>query len=171
MSDEPAPKPKRVQSEAEKARARERAKAWYADPENREKAKERTKKWREENREASAAHSRKWREANPDKRRGVWVRSRYGLSLEQFDYLEARPATCDSCGAPIEGLKSHIDHEHRDEPHPDRIDSRGHGRIRGKLCSNCNCAAGFLGDSPERARLLAEYLDRVTDPEWDYFAQ
>lgn len=32
--------------------------------------------------------------------------------------------------------------------------------VRGLLCTQCNCAAGLLGDGPARARSLASYLDR-----------
>lgn len=35
--------------------------------------------------------------------------------------------------------------------------------IRGLLCTQCNCAAGLLGDDAERARALAGYVERWSD--------
>ena len=34
------------------------------------------------------------------------------------------------------------------------------GKIRQLLCSNCNPAIGFIKDSPELARKMADYLER-----------
>lgn len=136
----------RDRSEAEKEKNRERAKAWYADPANREIAKERSKRWREAHRVESAAHSKKWRDANPAKRRATWIRSKYQLTVEQYEGLLAHNGTCDSCRL---DPATHIDHDHAS------------GQFRGYLCAPCNWAAGHVKDDPIRARRLAEYLRRT----------
>lgn len=56
---------------------------------------------------------------------------------------------CQSCGDPCTYEKRVvIDHCHRT------------GVFRGLLCQACNVAAGWIRDSPERARKLATYLER-----------
>ncbi len=57
---------------------------------------------------------------------------------------------CFVCGIPeIECTrKLSLDHCH------------GTGIFRGWLCRNCNSAAGLLRDSPQIARILAEYIER-----------
>lgn len=35
--------------------------------------------------------------------------------------------------------------------------------VRGLLCTQCNCAAGLLGDDPDRALALARYVERWSD--------
>lgn len=59
---------------------------------------------------------------------------------------------CQSCGQLCSvDMRVRIDHCH---------DSN---TFRGLLCDGCNKAAGFLGDSPERALQLAAYLERHLD--------
>jgi hypothetical protein len=132
----------RVLSEDEKERARQRA-ALLAY--NRE--------WAARNREKANAYSKKWRDADPDRRAAVWIKSRHGLTDEQYDEILAHVGLCDACGAEFGGrIRRHIDHDHET------------GAFRGLLCGPCNQAAGLLRDSPERARKLGDYLDRVTGP-------
>lgn len=46
----------------------------------------------------------------------------------------------------------------------DRLLARDHhhvsGRFRDLLCLKCNLAIGLIGDDPDRARKIAEYLER-----------
>lgn len=92
---------------------------------------------------------------NPEKyfglRRGLHLRKKYGLTLEDYDaMLAAQGGGCAICGAEAPEHKSHaVDH--------DAIS----GRLRGILCENCNRAIGQLGHDPERIRAAADYLDRA----------
>ncbi len=79
-------------------------------------------------------------------RRHYKLRSKYGLSLDQFKAALAEqrglcantactePATC-------------VDHDHAT------------GRVRKLLCKHCNLALGGLQENPERIRGLARYAE------------
>lgn len=55
---------------------------------------------------------------------------------------------CEVCGAADSGERSlSIDHDHQS------------GQLRGVLCAKCNSAIGMAGDSPERLRQLADYIE------------
>ena len=62
---------------------------------------------------------------------------------------------CDACGVPeVEcNGKLCMDHDHNIETN----------NFRGFLCAACNKAAGYLKDSPEIMRNLAEYIERFKD--------
>jgi Recombination endonuclease VII len=75
----------------------------------------------------------------------------YGLTESEQDALfVSQDGKCACCGDPIEQYDRHtsLDHDHRT------------GKVRGFTCRYCNLAVGVVRDSPERARLLAQYLDR-----------
>lgn len=76
-------------------------------------------------------------------RRLVHVRLKYGLTPEEYDEL-MQPGVCSACGG-AEDLT--IDHNHEN------------GHPRGVLCGDCNLAAGKAGDSADRLRAIADYLD------------
>lgn len=109
-----------------------------------------------------------WRKSNPEKWRSYRVKywkkhkvklsaerrrrrlADYGLTPEQFDAIvEAQGGRCRICGDPPTGRwkRLHVDHDHKT------------GAIRGLLCVGCNRAIGYLSDSPERARRVADYLE------------
>lgn len=57
--------------------------------------------------------------------------------------------TCVSCGRiPENPREIHLDH------------SKKTGVVRGFICDTCNVAIGMAGESPERLRLMASYLER-----------
>jgi hypothetical protein len=57
---------------------------------------------------------------------------------------------CMACGrVPEEARELHLDHNHDT------------GVVRGFLCDTCNVAIGMAGDSSERLRACADYLDRI----------
>lgn len=91
-------------------------------------------------------------------RRSRKLKSKYGLTVAQYDQLMAeqggRCAICGTSGPDAARWgKLVVDHDHET------------GEVRGLLCSNCNCAIGLLGDSPEVLRSAAEYLVRRGSPE------
>ena len=87
-------------------------------------------------------------------RRGNWrkaqLKSKYGLSLEQYDQLLAdQGGTCFICHKGNQGkLSNHplaVDHDHTT------------GRIRGLLCSVCNSKLGWYEGHKE---IIHTYLER-----------
>lgn len=90
--------------------------------------------WYQANREAALA-----------KGRLAHIRRQYGEA--GFEVAKRRDAGdgCDACGQRAGRMV--IDHCHET------------GSVRGLLCSPCNLILGAVGDSPERLRSLALYLD------------
>ncbi len=85
----------------------------------------------------------------PRCQRDVWMRRKYGISIDEFEaLLAAQGDRCAICGGPENGRQWHVDHHH------------GSGRVRGVLCDNCNRGLGHFGDDPERLRAAAAYVER-----------
>lgn len=88
------------------------------------------------------------------KNRDRWLRTKYGISLAEYEALLAvQDGRCAACrttdpGGPSPDVAFHVDHSHAD------------GRVRALLCRSCNCALGQLNDDPERIRALLAYLER-----------
>lgn len=80
----------------------------------------------------------------------------FGISLQDYnEMLEAQNYRCAVCEKP-HGSDIHsgkrtkglgVDHDHVT------------GEVRGLLCNDCNRGIGQLGDSPQRLRKAAEYLE------------
>lgn len=127
----------------------------YADPEKRrECARSWAQRMRERNPEKYREYQNRWRAAQtPERRRANRFKHRYGITAEQHKaMMDAQDGKCAVCMKPEEkkrGHYLHVDHCHKT------------GRVRGLLCSACNRAAGFLGDSAARLRRLADYLEGV----------
>lgn len=113
--------------------------------------REDTQKYRNKCRECfkqeRKAYMRKRRKTVPDppecplklKRRKV--KSRYGLTLEEYNKLLATP--CDICGAPAEVC----DHCHNTS------------KVRGGLCRKCNSLLGFARDNTKILSNAIKYLE------------
>lgn len=81
----------------------------------------------------------------------------FNMTAEDFVALLAR-GKCDVCGKSGDYRKGDlcIDHDHSCCPEP----AQSCGKcVRGLLCSQCNWAIGQAGDSPERLRAMADYLE------------
>jgi len=80
-----------------------------------------------------------------------WNLRKYGLTPEDYDrMLEAQDGLCAVCRTndlDRLGRRMHVDHCHNT------------GRVRGILCTRCNNAIGFAGESAQRLRDLATYLE------------
>lgn len=99
---------------------------------------------------------RVYRALRPDYFLDYLRKNKYGVSSEKFrEMSEMQKDVCAICGRPearkIRGKVTalSIDHCH---------DS---GKVRGLLCSDCNRGIGILGDSPERLRAAADYIERA----------
>jgi hypothetical protein len=88
---------------------------------------------------------------DPERARAKEARRRlrkYGLTEETYDELWASQDRRCLCGTDEPGPKGWcIDHCHQG------------GQVRAILCSNCNCALGFVKDNPATLRILADLLD------------
>ncbi len=116
--------------ECNKAKAKA---AYHADPEGRRE------------------YERKRRERFPDRDREQNYKSKYGITLAQYNEMHAaQGGVCRACKKPESRIATRhlaVDHCHRT------------GKIRGLLCSNCNRALGLLDDDISRLRSLADYLE------------
>ena len=128
--------------------------AWYQR--NREYALARTQRWRDANPEKYEEWRRRNREENRPRlseanRRGH-LRRKYGLSVEEYDFIRVvQGDLCAICGEEeIPGL--HIDHHHQS------------GLIRGLLCGKCNKAIGLLKEDPALFDAASSYLQRTQLP-------
>jgi hypothetical protein len=95
-------------------------------------------------------HSNYYRYRDPQKRRLEAIKSKYGLSPEEYQALvKAANRTCQTCGTP-EGddkpSKLVVDHCHAT------------GRVRGLICDRCNRALGLVGDNTQTLLNLITYL-------------
>lgn len=71
-------------------------------------------------------------------------------------YLELMSRTsCESCG---ETTKLVVDHDHSCHPGDRMCESC----IRGRLCNGCNTALGYVGESAQKLRQLANYIERFS---------
>jgi hypothetical protein len=102
--------------------------------------------------------SAKKREANPDYYRDYDLRKKYRITIVDYNkMLSEQNGVCAICGNPETRVDKRlnrvsnlaVDHCHET------------GKIRGLLCHACNAMLGQSGDSADRLRLGAAYLDRV----------
>lgn len=119
-------------------------------------------------RQCAAQAKRQWRVDNPERRKDTerryearnpnrHLRNRYGISLDTKRRLfERQGSRCGACGTTeprhprLSGESGWcLDHDHAT------------GAIRGVLCWRCNVALGYLDDSPERLRRMADYLENA----------
>lgn len=105
-------------------------------------------------RECVNTYSRAYHKRKPEVARGAArkyaLRSKYGLTLAQYDQmLAAQSGGCATCGAPeadSRGGLLHVDHCHVT------------GRVRSLLCSRCNTVLGRCEEDADLLRRLADYL-------------
>jgi len=117
-------------------RYRHRYEKYRAKPENRERARRRTKAWTK---------------ANPDRVRSRHLRRKYGITQERYDeLLRAQKGCCAICGARSPGSNRkvfNVDHNHRT------------GAVRGLLCGFCNRGIGNFKDSALLLKSAFKYLE------------
>ena len=106
--------------------------------------------------EKNREYLRQWRDANVERRKELaraWNLRLYGLRPEDYiDLYEQQHGRCKICGTSGEdfgGRRLHVDHDHDT------------GKVRGLLCGLCNTGIGHLGDSPERLRIAASYIEEA----------
>lgn len=136
---------------------------------NKDRMRERRKKWAKENsgliaqrrrerieadlsgewKARQAETVRNWQKNNPEKMKAAQLRKRlrvYGLSIGEYEArIRAQGSSCAICGTVTERLC--LDHCHKT------------GKLRGLLCDTCNKALGMLGDDAEGIRRALDYLN------------
>jgi hypothetical protein len=78
-----------------------------------------------------------------------WLRTEYGLTIEDYDaLLEKQGGACAVCQAPTgaQARRLHIDHDHET------------GKVRGLLCGPCNSALGLLREDPHILARMTSYI-------------
>jgi hypothetical protein len=89
--------------------------------------------------------------ANADKIREASRIKKYGVTPERYkELLAAQNDRCAIClDTLVGGKQTHIDHVHD-----------GVGRVRGLLCTRCNCGLGQFRESPEILAAATVYLKK-----------
>jgi len=86
---------------------------------------------------------------NPDTHRSYLYKTKYGITIEDYDKLLAlqggKCAICASTDPNGQG-RFHIDHNHET------------GKVRGLLCHRCNTGLGLFSDNPEILVKALQYL-------------
>jgi len=102
------------------------------------------------------ANERKRENYDPERERAAKLRSNYGLTLAQFDWMVRDQAgVCAICQREPGPRGFAVDHDHACCP-----GGKTCGQcVRGLLCSPCNQAIGMLGDDVETIRRAASYLE------------
>lgn len=89
---------------------------------------------------------------NQQKRREDVFKRKYGITFAQRDAMYAeQEGKCKVC-------ETHMTWDYRKDNtvHVDHCHTSG--EVKGLLCSNCNTAAGLLGENPEITAKLTAYL-------------
>lgn len=88
----------------------------------------------------------------PERQKDRALRSRYGVSLEDFNSMCAKQlGKCACCEKPLK--HSFVDHCHWT------------GKVRGILCPSCNSALGLFKDNIATLENAIQYLSRAADGE------
>lgn len=131
---------------------------YQANPEKyRESGRTYSRRYRENNPEKSKESLRVYRLTHPDaiknRRRRVWLRQGYGITLEEYQRMfAAQGGVCAICAEPETSTyrgkvrELGVDHCHIT------------GKVRGLLCSQCNVAIGKLRDDPALIRNALAYV-------------
>lgn len=94
-------------------------------------------------------YKEKKREYYKSKRRELFFKYKYNLSLEQIDELLVKQNhKCLICGRSLIETKRCIDHNHKT------------GKIRGILCCRCNTGLSFI-ENKEFLEMAINYLDKM----------
>lgn len=108
-------------------------------------------------RECSSKCHSDWRDRNPGKSRDRNLKSKYGISAEDYEALwEAQGCACGICGAAESGWATspwmHVDHDHST------------GAVRGLLCHNCNIMIGTIEKAGiDKLAAAQEWITRGAD--------
>lgn len=106
--------------------------------------------------QCASKHNAIYRDVNSVKVREWHLNYHYGITIEEYErMLQMQEGVCDLCKRPETAIDNRtgkvrplsIDHDHET------------GVVRALLCKNCNQALGFVKDSPELLRRMADYIE------------
>ena len=129
-------------------------KKYAEDPKYRRRKIAYSRKYRAAHKKKLAKRQRdKWKARRPACRARMWrkwhLKSKYGISLDDYKALLKRQrGRCAICRKRKARLC--VDHKGR--------------KVRGLLCSPCNCGLGFFRDDPKRMRKAIAYLKASLPP-------
>jgi hypothetical protein len=117
-----------------------------------DKLRKKNLKWAKDNPQKVRDNSRNWSHANPDRVRAMHVKTRYGLTPEQYNRLMfLQKGICAGCSNPA----TCVDHDHNCCP-----GERSCGKcVRGLLCKACNSTLGLAKDNTTTLRNLITYIE------------
>jgi hypothetical protein len=96
--------------------------------------------------------SRRWNDKNPEKCRNKSIKSKYGITVEEYDNIKKlqdhKCAICKVNEIDTAFGKLCLDHCHNSD------------KIRGFLCKPCNIMLGFAKDNIQTLLSAAEYLQK-----------
>jgi recombination endonuclease VII len=100
-----------------------------------------------------------------------WVKllQRYGTTQEKYEeQLDAQGGVCAICGFPPEIVGVLV----QDHDHSCCNSDRGCGKCnRGLICHSDNVSIGRMGDSPERLRRAADYIESYQTKERRFISE
>lgn len=131
---------------------------------NREKANQMSSDWKKAHPEKVKSSKKRWydkyaekfkedKQLNPDKYRNFRLKTKFGISLEQYNsLLEVQQGKCAICGKHQSEFKRAlaVDHNHIT------------GQIRGLLCDRCNIKLGIL-ENEKFCTEATSYLNRFKE--------
>lgn len=127
---------------------KEKRREWCKNHPNWWKTKEHiecVKKWTRNNPQKRKSIGLKWRIKNPEKVKNRKLRYKYGITIDQYNYLvKLQDGKCTICGSKPKVL--YVDHDH------------SNNKNRGLLCNQCNAGLGCFRDSQELLEKAKVYL-------------
>jgi hypothetical protein len=138
---------------ADPEKRRAYAKAYYATPEQREKARKAeraryAKGYYARNRERILANNKRSRDAHPDRERQRHLKRHFGLTPAEYAaLLQEQGGGCAICGTEATNRALPVDHNHTT------------GENRGILCDHCNRGLGEFRDSVDVLMKAIAYLE------------
>lgn len=107
-----------------------------------------TSNWSKKNRTTVTAKQKLYRKENSDKYRDSIYKSKYGITLNDYNkMLEIQENKCSICNK-ISDTLLYVDHCHKTKI------------VRGLLCNSCNKALGLFYDSLDTIRSAVKYLEK-----------
>jgi hypothetical protein len=119
-----------------------------------EKARQHDINWRSKNTDKVKGYTNKYARANRPKQREWFLRTKYGITPEQWDeILKSQNGVCAICKTCPENGLWHTDHNHTTN------------KARGILCSRCNHALGLFKESSKSLLSAIAYLEKYKENE------
>jgi hypothetical protein len=117
--------------------------------------------WRAKNPGKNQAAKQKYRSADPDRLRDNNLRSKYGISLADYNQMLAeQDGVCAICSLP-----ERVKHGKSGKTAPLAVDHcHDTGRVRGLLCFSCNVALGKFNDDHTLVNKALNYLLTSSTP-------